>query len=156
MRLIPSAPPSSPLDAIRKLLAYRLPSNDHDAREQWRDIVGGKSSLWVGIPNDRKETIRGFLVNFENEILKRAHKNFSFVNGRCVDNMMNPPFDTQFEQHRKLFSSGGARIFPLPPFRHIPILLNYKQSSQYAMYLLVTSHSQWCTTLGQYCSCSGD
>ncbi len=24
----------------------------------------------------------GFLVHFESEILKRAHKNFSFVNGR--------------------------------------------------------------------------
>ena len=25
-----------------------------------------------------------FLVHFESEILSRAHKNFSFVNGRCV------------------------------------------------------------------------
>lgn len=24
----------------------------------------------------------GFLVYFENEVLKRAHKNFSFLNGR--------------------------------------------------------------------------
>lgn len=111
MRLIPSAPPSSPLDAIRKLLAYRLPSNDHDAREQWRDIVGGKSSLWVGIPNDRKETIRGFLVNFENEILKRAHKNFSFVNGRCVDNIMHPPFDTQLSSIGNYFLAAAQGFF---------------------------------------------
>lgn len=97
MRLIPPAPPSSPLDAIRGLLAYRLPSNDRDAREQWREIVEGKSSLWVGIPNDRKETIRGFLVNFESELLKRAHKNFSFVNGRYVGDFIRPLFDTQFE-----------------------------------------------------------
>lgn len=34
---------------------------DHDARELWRDIVEGRSTLWDGIPLDRKETIRGAL-----------------------------------------------------------------------------------------------
>ncbi|KAG9223269.1 hypothetical protein CCMSSC00406_0000042 [Pleurotus cornucopiae] len=83
IRLIPSAPPNSPLDAIRNLLSYRLPAHctEREARDQWRDIVEGRSALWAGIPNDRKETIRGFLVYFESELLKRAHKNFSFVNG---------------------------------------------------------------------------
>jgi len=84
VRLIPSAAPSSPLDAIRGLLAFRLPPQEREARDQWREIVEGKSSLWTGIPNDRKEAIRGFLVHFESELLKRAHKNFSFVNGRYV------------------------------------------------------------------------
>lgn len=41
----------------------------------------GKSQLWKGIPKDRKEAIRGFLVHFESEVLKRAHREFSFVNG---------------------------------------------------------------------------
>ncbi|KAF8167884.1 hypothetical protein B0H34DRAFT_646295 [Crassisporium funariophilum] len=83
VRLIPSAPLSSPLDAIRCLLAYRLPSqvSERDARDEWRDIVEGRSSMWKGVPNDRKETIRGFLVYFESELLKRAHKNFNFRNG---------------------------------------------------------------------------
>ncbi|CAA7271408.1 unnamed protein product [Cyclocybe aegerita] len=83
VRLIPSAPISSPLDAIRQLLAYRLPSrsSERDAREEWRDIVEGRSLLWKGVPSDRKETIRGFLVYFESELLKRAHKNFNFRNG---------------------------------------------------------------------------
>ncbi|KIM47992.1 hypothetical protein M413DRAFT_439685 [Hebeloma cylindrosporum] len=83
IRLIPPAPPTSTLDAIRRLLAYRLPtsSSERDARDEWRDIVEGKSSLWRGIPTDRKETIRGFLVYFESELLKRAHKNFDFRNG---------------------------------------------------------------------------
>lgn len=66
----------------------------------------GRSPLWTGIPNDRKETIRGksfcakvyncvsnfqafrctgFLVYFESELLKRAHKNFDFRNGRSVE-----------------------------------------------------------------------
>ncbi|KAH9949457.1 UPF0052-domain-containing protein [Amylocystis lapponica] len=83
VRLMPPAPPSSPLDSIRNLLAYRLPADrsEREARDEWRDIVEGRSPLWSGIPNDRKELIRGFLVHFENEVLKRAHKSFSFVNG---------------------------------------------------------------------------
>ncbi|KAF8665082.1 hypothetical protein AX16_000550 [Volvariella volvacea WC 439] len=83
VRLIPPAPENSPLAAIRRLLAYRLPAHytDREAREEWRDIVEGRSHLWSGIPNDRKETLRGFLVYFESELLKRAHKNFDFRNG---------------------------------------------------------------------------
>ncbi|OJT11583.1 hypothetical protein TRAPUB_11892 [Trametes pubescens] len=83
VRLIPPANASSPLDSIRNFLAYRLPAHytEREAREEWRDIVEGRSKLWSGIPADRKEMIRGFLVHFESEILKRAHKNFSFVNG---------------------------------------------------------------------------
>ncbi|TEB39152.1 hypothetical protein FA13DRAFT_1751609 [Coprinellus micaceus] len=45
------------------------------------EIIEGRSPLWKGIPNDRKETIRGFLVYFESELLKRAQKNFDFRNG---------------------------------------------------------------------------
>lgn len=83
IRLIPTVDKGSPLDAIRTLLAHRLSSDasEKDAREEWRDVVEGRSSLWAGIPSDRKEMIRGFLVYFESELLKRAHKNFSFMNG---------------------------------------------------------------------------
>lgn len=61
VRMIPPAPPNSPLGAVRTLLSYRLPANasEREAREQWRDIIEGRSLLWSGIPNDRKETIRG-------------------------------------------------------------------------------------------------
>ena len=62
VRLIPPAPPGTPLDALRTLLAHRLPSgNDAErtARDEWRSIVEGRSNLWAGIPEDRKETIRG-------------------------------------------------------------------------------------------------
>ena len=62
MRLIPPAPPATILDALRTLLAHRLPSGidgEQAAREEWRTIVEGKSTLWVGIPEDRKEIIRG-------------------------------------------------------------------------------------------------
>ncbi|KAG9101174.1 hypothetical protein FS749_009636 [Ceratobasidium sp. UAMH 11750] len=81
IRLIPPLPAPGP--AIHNLLSYRFPSDctEHEARELWRDIVEGKSKLWAGIPPDRKETIRGFLVYFESQLLKRAHKNFCFRNG---------------------------------------------------------------------------
>ncbi|KAJ6626964.1 hypothetical protein B0H10DRAFT_2296645 [Mycena sp. CBHHK59/15] len=78
VRLIPDAPG---LHAPRRLLAHRLPADAAAAREEWREIVEGRSALWAGIPGDRKETIRGFLVHFESELLKRAQKNFTFVNG---------------------------------------------------------------------------
>ncbi|PVG00700.1 UPF0052-domain-containing protein [Serendipita vermifera] len=82
IRLIPTnvAPH---VDAIRNFLSYRFPSqwSEKEARENWRDVVEGRSPLWEGIPPDRKELIRGFLVYFENELLKRAHRNFSFRNG---------------------------------------------------------------------------
>jgi hypothetical protein len=63
VRLIPSAPSASPLDAIRVLLSHRLPAHcsEREAREEWRDIVEGRSALWAGIPNDRKEAIRGIV-----------------------------------------------------------------------------------------------
>jgi hypothetical protein len=61
VRLIPASPDGSPLERIRNLLAYRLPStaSEREARDEWRDIVEGKSVLWSGIPSDRKEVIRG-------------------------------------------------------------------------------------------------
>ncbi|KAF9318178.1 hypothetical protein BG006_003238, partial [Podila minutissima] len=37
--------------------------------------------LWQHIPSEKKEVIRGFLIYIQSEILKRAHKRFSFANG---------------------------------------------------------------------------
>ena len=64
IRLIPTVEKGSPLDAIRTLLAYRLSSSasEKDARDEWRDIVEGRSHLWAGIPSDRKEMIRGWSI----------------------------------------------------------------------------------------------
>ena len=64
VRLIPPAPPGTTSDALRTLLAHRLPSGidgEQAARAEWRAIVEGKSTLWVGIPEDRKEIIRGIM-----------------------------------------------------------------------------------------------
>lgn len=61
IRLIPSSTPGSPLDRIHNLLAYRLnpEKTEREARDEWRDIVEGRSPIWDGIPPDRKEVIRG-------------------------------------------------------------------------------------------------
>lgn len=37
-----------------------------EARDEWRDIVEGRSEHWKGIPSDRKETIRGTTFNLMN------------------------------------------------------------------------------------------
>ncbi|KAF9263103.1 UPF0052-domain-containing protein [Marasmius fiardii PR-910] len=125
IRLIPSAPPASPLDAIRTLLAYRLPTSytEKQAREEWRDIVEGKSHLWHRIPTDRKETIRGFLVYFESEILKRAHKNFNFLNGSIGNYFLAAAqgFFRSLPSAIFLFSSitnSGANILPVIVTNH--------------------------------------
>lgn len=68
---IPSSPPGDALSvlspeeeeitAIHELLAYRFPSDasEKHVREIWGEIVEGRSSLWDGIGEDKKECIRG-------------------------------------------------------------------------------------------------
>ncbi|KAF9242348.1 hypothetical protein BU15DRAFT_24361, partial [Melanogaster broomeanus] len=126
VRMIPSAPPTSPLGAVCALLSYRLPANvpEREARAEWRDIIEGQSPLWSGIPNDRKETIRGFLVYFENEVLKRAHKNFSFLNGSIGN-----------------YFIAGAQIF----FRSLPsaifLFASITNSQANILPIIVTNHT---------------
>ncbi|KAI8062504.1 hypothetical protein BC940DRAFT_308785 [Gongronella butleri] len=69
--------------AIKELLSYRLPSEGSESsiREEWYLIVEGRHRLWQQISVEKKETLRGFLVAFNSEILKRAHKQFNFRNG---------------------------------------------------------------------------
>ncbi|KAI9498868.1 hypothetical protein BDB00DRAFT_797022 [Zychaea mexicana] len=69
--------------AIKDLLSYRLPSEGdaYTIRHEWSLIVQGRHKLWNPISTDKKEAIRGFLVMFNFEILKRAYKNFNFRNG---------------------------------------------------------------------------
>ncbi|OWZ57723.1 hypothetical protein C368_00891 [Cryptococcus neoformans 125.91] len=68
--------------AIYQLMAYRFPSDAPEkvVRDMWMDIVEGRSHLWSGIGEDKKECIRAFFVHFETQCLKRAHKRFSFRN----------------------------------------------------------------------------
>jgi 2-phospho-L-lactate transferase/gluconeogenesis factor (CofD/UPF0052 family) len=76
-----SAPASN--DALHALLSYRLPSKGRprEIKQEWMDILEGRHRLWRGIEAERKECVRGFLVYFESEILRRAHRNFNFRGG---------------------------------------------------------------------------
>ncbi|CAG8535633.1 341_t:CDS:2 [Scutellospora calospora] len=69
--------------AIKKLLDYRLPieGNESDIKNEWLEIVEGTHKLWKGISSEKKGAIRGFLVHFQTEIIRRAHKKFNFRNG---------------------------------------------------------------------------
>ncbi|ORZ03245.1 hypothetical protein BCR43DRAFT_431096 [Syncephalastrum racemosum] len=80
-RLIPTT--CRERQAIKELLSYRLSATDSEstARDTWVKIVEGRHPIWQGINIEKKEAIRGFLVLFNFEILKRAHKQFSFRNG---------------------------------------------------------------------------
>ena len=78
---LPPPPPSN--DALHALLSHRLPSTGRskDIKQEWMDILEGRHRLWRGIEAERKECVRGFLVHFESEILRRAHRNFNFRGG---------------------------------------------------------------------------
>lgn len=89
VRLIPSGPHESTASAaIRNLFEYRLSAYDdaETVKKEWLSIVEGRHRLWRGIPSDRREVIRAFLVHFESAVLKRAHRRFNFRNasvGNC-------------------------------------------------------------------------
>lgn len=81
----PVPPPSN--DCLHALLSYRLPTvgRTRDIKAEWLDLLEGKHRLWKGIEADRKEVVRGFLVHFQSEILRRAHRNFN-LRGLSVGN----------------------------------------------------------------------
>ncbi|KAF9586331.1 hypothetical protein BGW38_006813 [Lunasporangiospora selenospora] len=83
IRLIRPDPTDIGRKAIQELLGYRLPGHgDENAiKNEWVEIVEGSHRLWRHIPSEKKEVIRGFLIYIQSEILKRAHKKFSFANG---------------------------------------------------------------------------
>lgn len=47
--------------AVYNLLAYRFPVDAEErlVRDLWHEIVEGRSVLWRGVRDDRKECIRG-------------------------------------------------------------------------------------------------
>eukprot|EP01113_Clastostelium_recurvatum_P034651 TRINITY_DN4727_c0_g2_i1.p1 TRINITY_DN4727_c0_g2~~TRINITY_DN4727_c0_g2_i1.p1 ORF type:complete len:356 (-),score=34.59 TRINITY_DN4727_c0_g2_i1:69-1136(-) len=67
--------------AVLRLLQYRLPANEADAKEEWSAIVEGKHTLWDEISEAYKETIRAFLIHFHCEVLKAASLHFEFCYG---------------------------------------------------------------------------
>ena len=56
--------PGSRLDgiqAVHDLFAQRFPATgtERQVKEMWGDIIEGTSDLWTGIPEDRREAMRG-------------------------------------------------------------------------------------------------
>lgn len=70
-------------EALHALLAYRLPLHGsiRAIKQEWMEILEGKHHLWQGIDPEKRECVRGFLVQFESDILHRAHRNFNFRGG---------------------------------------------------------------------------
>jgi hypothetical protein len=51
------------VQAVHDLFAQRFPATctERQVKEMWGDIIEGKSELWAGIPEDRREAMRGEL-----------------------------------------------------------------------------------------------
>ncbi|XP_061982821.1 uncharacterized protein LOC133702536 isoform X3 [Populus nigra] len=98
--------------AVRRLLGHRLPLDPQDSKSQWYDIVGGEHSLWKGVSRPYSETIRAFLVYFQNEILRRPNESFCFSNG-SIGNFF-------FAGARIFFQSLDAAIFLFSRVSDIP------------------------------------
>ncbi|WFD25859.1 hypothetical protein MNAN1_000826 [Malassezia nana] len=70
-------------EALQRLLTYRLPMSGpiKEIKQEWMEIIEGKHRLWRGIDPEKRECVRGFLVQFHSDILHRAHRNFNFRGG---------------------------------------------------------------------------
>ncbi|KAK7412440.1 hypothetical protein VNO78_03901 [Psophocarpus tetragonolobus] len=89
--------------AVRNLLGHRLPLDPLQAKSEWYSIVEGDHFLWKGVSKPYRETIRAFLVYFQNQILRRAEESFCFSNG-SIGNFF-------FAGARIFFQSLDAAIF---------------------------------------------
>lgn len=99
--------------AVRRLLAYRLPSSSAaDAKQEWYQIVEGEHALWEGVSDPYKHTIRAFLVHFHANIMRHSSERFSFRSG-SVGNFF-------FAGARIFFRSLEAAIFLFSRVARIP------------------------------------
>ncbi|GMP72208.1 hypothetical protein CsSME_00030317 [Camellia sinensis var. sinensis] len=98
--------------AVRRLLGHRLPLDAQEAKSEWYDIVEGQHSLWNGVSKPYRETIRTFLVYFQNQILRRSNESFCFSNG-SIGNFF-------FAGARIFFESLDAAIFLFSRVSDIP------------------------------------
>ena len=68
--------------AVRKLLAHRLSGESAErAKAEWYEVVEGDHSLWDGVSEPYKHTIRAFLVYFHSQIQRHSTERFNFRNG---------------------------------------------------------------------------
>ncbi|XP_010052209.3 uncharacterized protein YNL011C isoform X2 [Eucalyptus grandis] len=98
--------------SVRRLLGHRLPHDPKLAKSEWYNVVEGDHSLWDGVSRPYRETIRAFLVYFQNEILRRPNESFCFSNG-SIGNFF-------FAGARIFFQSLDAAIFLFSRVSEIP------------------------------------
>ncbi|VFQ60340.1 unnamed protein product [Cuscuta campestris] len=98
--------------AVRTLLGHRLPLDAPKAKLEWYDIVEGNHELWKGVSKPYRETIRAFLVYFQNQILRRSEDSFCFSNG-SIGNFF-------FAGARMFFQSLDSAIFLFSRVSGIP------------------------------------
>ncbi|KAL9668410.1 hypothetical protein QQ045_002791 [Rhodiola kirilowii] len=98
--------------AVRTLLGHRLPIDAQRAKSEWYAILEGEHTLWNGVSKPYRETIRAFLVYFQNQILRRSDESFCFSNG-SIGNFF-------FAGARIFFQSLDAAIFLFSRVSHIP------------------------------------
>lgn len=99
--------------AVKCLLGHRLPLDSEQAKIEWYTIVEGENHLWDGVSRPYRETIRAFLVYFQNQILCRSNENFCFSNG-SIGNFF-------FAGARIFFQSLDAAIFLFSRVSQIPV-----------------------------------
>ncbi|KAH6763629.1 maternal effect embryo arrest 18 [Perilla frutescens var. frutescens] len=107
-----SDPSTSEALAVRTLLGHRLPLEAQKAKFEWYDIVEGNHALWTGVSKPFRETIRAFLVYFQDQILRRSDEVFCFSNG-SIGNFF-------FAGARIFFQSLDAAIFLFSRVSQIP------------------------------------
>ncbi|CAK0784396.1 hypothetical protein CVIRNUC_007600 [Coccomyxa viridis] len=99
--------------AVRKLLAHRLSGESAErAKAEWYEVVEGDHSLWDGVSEPYKHTIRAFLVYFHTQIQRHSTERFNFRNG-SVGNFF-------FAGARLFFRSLEAAIFLFSRVARIP------------------------------------
>ncbi|KAL2494890.1 maternal effect embryo arrest 18 [Forsythia ovata] len=98
--------------AVRTLLGHRLPLEAQKAKSEWYAIVEGNHSLWIGVSKPYRETIRAFLVYFQDQVLRRSEESFCFSNG-SIGNFF-------FAGARIFFRSLDAAIFLFSRVSDIP------------------------------------
>lgn len=98
--------------AVRTLLGHRLPLEAQKAKSEWYSIVEGNHSLWMGVSKPYRETIRAFLVYFQDQVLRRSEESFCFSNG-SIGNFF-------FAGARIFFQSLDAAIFLFSRVSEIP------------------------------------
>lgn len=99
---------------MQRLLLHRLPATRTEAHVEWQRIIEGEGALWLGITEPYKESIRAFLVLFNQEVLRRAPKSFDWSGG-SVGNFF-------FSGARVFFNSLEAAIFLFSRVARVRIL----------------------------------